>query len=99
YLSCLNAAVGWDMRTDEFLQVGERIFNLKRLINPRQGLNSRDDKLPQRFLTKITDLSAEEQSVPSSLGKYLQEYYALRGWSQDGIPTKRKLKELDLHQC
>ncbi len=96
HLRWLNAITGWDMSMDEFMGTGERIFNLKRLINQRQGLTGKDDTLPPRLLQPLTDLSDAEQRVPDSLAEQLQEYYTLRGWNSEGIPTKQRLHQLSL---
>jgi len=96
HLRWLNAITGWGMEMDEFMQAGERIFNLKRLINQRQGLTGKDDILPQRLREKLPDLSDEEQRVPVGLEDQLQEYYALRGWNSEGAPTRQRLHELSL---
>lgn len=48
----VNLALGWDWTTDDVFRTGERIFNLKRLINIRYGIGRADDTLPQRFLTE-----------------------------------------------
>ncbi|MFC1869775.1 aldehyde ferredoxin oxidoreductase C-terminal domain-containing protein, partial [Chloroflexota bacterium] len=96
HVSWLNAITGWDMDIDEFLQAGERIFNLKRLLNLSRGLSGKDDTLPQRLLTRMPDMADDEQGVPDSLEELLQEYYALRGWTGDGSPTREKLAELGL---
>jgi aldehyde:ferredoxin oxidoreductase len=96
YLSWLNSITGFDLKTDEFLQAGERIFNLKRLINLRRGLSGKDDNLPARFLTKLPDVGDEEQKLPLNLEELLQEYYSLREWNKDGVPTQKKLRELRL---
>ncbi len=96
YLGWLNSITGLDLNLAEFQRAGERIFNLKRLINLRRGLSGHDDTVPPRFLTKLSGLSDEEQSLPASFTELLQEYYALRGWDKDGIPTREKLRELQL---
>ena len=85
-----------DMTDEEFLQAGERIFNQKRLINMRRGYGGKDDTLPPRVMQKLLDLSDDEQKVPDSLQDQLQEYYTLRGWDKEGIPTSQKLLELQL---
>jgi aldehyde:ferredoxin oxidoreductase len=95
-LTWLNAITGWDMTHEEFLQAGERIFNQKRLINIRRGYSGKDDTLPPRVMEKLLDLSDDEQKVPVSLQDQLQEYYTLRGWDTEGIPTQEKLLELQL---
>jgi len=96
-LEWLNHATGWQMGKEEILKAGERIFNLKRMINVRRGISRKDDTLPARFLTSKRgggEGGAAENLPP--LGVMLNEYYAHRGWSEDGIPTKEKLSELDL---
>ena len=98
-LQWLNAVTGWDMTHEEFLQAGERIFNQKRLINIRRGYSGKDDTLPPRVMQKLLDLSDDEQKVPDSLQDQLQEYYTLRGWDKEGIPTPEKLLELQLAGC
>jgi aldehyde:ferredoxin oxidoreductase len=95
-LQWLNAVTGWDMPHEEFMQAGERMFNKKRLINMRRGYRGKDDTLPPRVMEKLLDLGDDEQQVPISLQDQLQEYYSLRGWSKEGIPTHEKLLELEL---
>ena len=91
----LNQITGWGMDIDEFMAVGERIFNLKRLYNTRLGISRKDDVLPPRFMTlnrKDPDLT--NQLPP--LGRLLGDYYEYRNWSEDGVPSNRKLSELGL---
>ena len=79
-------------------QVGERVWNLDRAFNAREGIDRRHDTLPQRFQTEplhVTDAEGEG-SVVRDLEGFLDEYYRLRGWSQNGIPGREKLKELGL---
>jgi aldehyde:ferredoxin oxidoreductase len=93
-LKWLNAITGWEMTHEEFLRAGERIFNQKRLINVRRGYSGKDDTLPPRVMEKLLDLSDDEQKVPVAVQEQLQEYYSLRGWDKEGIPTQEKLLEL-----
>ncbi len=85
----LSAATGVDYTTEEFSKCGERIWNLERLFNIEAGFSRNDDTLPQRFFGS-GGLNKEEY------GKALDEYYQFRGWDKKGVPTKEKLKELDL---
>ncbi|HWR11172.1 MAG TPA: aldehyde ferredoxin oxidoreductase family protein [Rectinemataceae bacterium] len=94
-LDWLKFATGWDMGLEEFLRAGERIFNLKRLYNVSRGISRKDDHLPKRILTEPKGGGAG-QNLPSDFEASLDRYYALRGWTGDGIPTEAKLKELDL---
>ena len=94
-LEWLQLATGWDMDIDEFFLAGERIFNLKRLYNVARGVSRKDDKLPERILRQPKGGGAG-QNLPPDLEASLDEYYGLRGWSKDGIPTKAKIDELGL---
>ncbi len=91
----INAATGWGMSLDEFLKAGERIFNLKRLYNVTRGVSRKDDRLPKRILSEPKGGGAG-QNLPADFEASLDRYYALRGWTKDGVPTKEKMKELGL---
>ena len=86
---------GKEMTIDNFAKTGERIFNLKRLYNVRLGISRKDDFLPFRFLTFKRVGKGLTPNLPP-FGQMLSEYYEYRGWSEDGIPTPEKLKELGL---
>jgi len=82
---------------DELMLIGERIQNLKRLFNLREGLKPSDDTLPERF-TKEPMPSGPGKGQVANLKVMLEEYYKLRGWDiKTGKITKRKLKELSLN--
>ena len=85
-----------DIGEDELLRVGERIWNLGRLLNVREGHRVFDDALPPRFLSEaLADgPSAGKVIGETALSDALQEYYSLRGWDQQGVPTEVKLAEL-----
>ena len=83
------------MNVQRFMKTGERIFNSKRLYNVKCGISRKDYFLPPRILTwkKVGEgLSSNLPSLVTMLG----EYYAYRGWSEDGIPLKEKLEELEV---
>jgi aldehyde:ferredoxin oxidoreductase len=91
----LNLITGWGMSFEEFLQIGERIFNLKRLFNIKCGVRRKDDTLPQRIVSlKREDVHAPER-LPE-IDKMLAEYYAVRGWDAKGVPRKEKLAQIGL---
>jgi aldehyde:ferredoxin oxidoreductase len=91
----VNAALGWDWTPEELLRTGERLFNLKRLINLRLGITRADDTLPQRLLTEPRPSGGAEGVLPD-LESMLKEYYDLRGWTPDGVPSPERLAELEL---
>jgi len=91
----LNAITGWSLTKEEFLKIGERIFNLERLYNVQLGISRKDDVIPPRILTNKRLDRGEATSLPH-IGKMLSDYYQYRGWTEEGIPTKGKLDELGL---
>ena len=79
-----------------YLRMGERIWNLGRLFNVREGVEK--DDLPARLLSKAGAFT-EGPSAGKHIGEEaffeaLREYYALRGWNEEGIPSEEKLTEL-----
>jgi aldehyde:ferredoxin oxidoreductase len=97
---------------DDLLQIGERIVNLERLYNVREGLSRADDRLPARFTEEKVPLFGFERDPESDklqqstepighaqlydFEAMLDRYYQLRGWSSDGIPTLDTLRRLGL---
>ncbi len=96
FVQMLNAATGFDYTEDEYLKTGERIWNLTRVFNVRESVTRKDDTLPPRFMEEYLDQTDEKIVTSRNLDIMLDEYYQLRGWSDDGIPTQGKLEELGL---
>ncbi len=95
YTELYNAVVGTNYSPDEMLKLGEKIWNLEKLFNLKAGFGKGDDTLPERFLKEPMPSGAAKGQVVQ-LGKTLPEYYKLRGWNEEGIPTDEKLRELGL---
>ncbi len=91
----LNGVTGWNYNLQEFMQTGERLYNLKRLYNVRRGISRKDDTLPMRLFTHRRNEGGTVRELPN-LGTMLSDYYEYRCWSEEGIPTQQKLAELDL---
>ena len=94
-LECLNAATGWNWDMDQFLQAGERIFNLQRKVNGKYGISRKDDKLPKRMFEAAKE-GGRAGKVPYDFDRYLDRYYDYRGWDKDGRPTSEKLAALGI---
>jgi aldehyde:ferredoxin oxidoreductase len=95
----MEAVTGLAYTPEEIEQVGERINNLARAFNAREGFGREDDTLPERVLTEPLQHGASKGHFISKddLKQMLDEYYAVRGWDlSTGNPTREKLKELDL---
>lgn len=93
HAEALKQITGIKMTTGKFMQLGERGYNVERLYNYREGLTANDDSLPDR-LTKVP-----QDKNPASvvrLDKMLPKYYKVRGWEEDGTPSKMKLRQLKI---
>lgn len=89
------AVTGIEMNLQDLNKAAERIINLERMYNVNLGFNRNQDTLPKRFIEEPMPKGASKgQTV--DLESLLSEYYDLMGWDQNGIPTKKKLKELGL---
>ncbi len=95
-----NLASGFNHTVESYIKAGERIWNLVRLFNLREGMNPADDKLPLRLLNdSFTKGPAKDIIITGEeFKKSLQEYYSIRGWDSKGIPTSKKLMELGLNK-
>jgi len=90
-----NAATGLSYNVDDMLHIGERIWNLERLFNLREGLNPEEDTLPKRLLeTPVSE--GPNKGLTSRLDILLPEYYKVRGWNKDGLIEKETLQKLNL---
>jgi aldehyde:ferredoxin oxidoreductase len=97
----LSASTGWDINSRDLLKVGERVLNLQRLFNMREGLSRIDDVLPERIKQKpaFGFYEKEDQCAIKDFEGMLDEYYAARKWDiKTGMPSNEKLKELGLEK-
>lgn len=96
----MEAVTGISYSTDDILEVGERINNLARAFNVREGFARADDILPDRLMDEpIPGGASKGHSINrDELKKMLDEYYAARGWNiETGSPTREKLTALNLN--
>jgi aldehyde:ferredoxin oxidoreductase len=99
YAKLYSACTGWAITPQEIMRVGERIYNLMRAYIVREGLTRKDDDYPARFYNEpIPDGPTKGASLSrDTVAKELDAYYEVVGWDKEtGIPTKGKLRELDL---
>jgi aldehyde:ferredoxin oxidoreductase len=96
YASLLSAVTGERIDGRQLLRMGERIWNLERLFNLRAGFTKKDDALPPRFSQETLPRGHSKNKVVD-LKPLLEEYYRLRGWDNEGVPTEEKLAELGLN--
>lgn len=90
---------GYDMTPEELTRAGERINNLGRLFNIREGFTRKDDTLPWKIMhVPIPDEGVSKGShvTQEDLDLLLDDYYETRGWTKAGVPTMDKLKALQM---
>jgi len=90
-----RTATGEKISDEELLKAGERIWNAEKLYNLKNGFTKADDTLPPRLLNEEIPDGPAKGKV-NELDVMLREYYQLRGWDENGIPTPEKLSELGL---
>jgi len=100
YAKMINAVTGWSLNLGEVEKLGERIYNLERAFNCREGVSRKDDHLPFRTSHQPIPSGPSQgmYSPPEEFNSLLDEYYQMRGWDKNGIPTPEKLKELGLDE-
>jgi aldehyde:ferredoxin oxidoreductase len=84
------------------MTIGERMNNLCRCFNVREGITRKDDYLPRRFMEEpLPDGPSRGQRITNEeLQRMLDDYYDLRGWNRNtGIPSNEKLSELGLEKA
>ena len=94
-----SATTGIEISPAELLKAGERIFNMHRAFNAREGARRRDDMPPRRTLSESLVISGKEIPPLSEglVNRLLDEYYDEREWDKEsGIATKQKLVSLGL---
>ncbi|MHA1636649.1 MAG: aldehyde ferredoxin oxidoreductase family protein [Candidatus Thorarchaeota archaeon] len=94
YADMVSAVTGFAIDGKSLLKIGERIWNLERLFNNREGFSAKDDQLPPRFSQPLPEGGSRNRIA--HIDEMLPEYYSLRGWDSDGRPTKEKLKQLGI---
>lgn len=101
-----SALYGIDVTAGQLMSAGEKGFNIKKLLNVREGFSKEDDKVPELWLRPLetpdgnevtTDYYRQKILTKDDFERLLDDYYNERGWDKEtGIPTKEKLQEIGL---
>ncbi len=93
----LNAATGWSLTADEYLKTGERILNLRKAFNVREGIKPGDHKLSDRALGKTPLTAGPLKGASVDMARLMREFFDTVGWDPaTGGPTPTKMKELEI---
>jgi aldehyde:ferredoxin oxidoreductase len=94
--AAFEVTVGIPLKVADFRRIGERIVNINRCFNVREGIRRKDDSLPTR-LTEVPAPEGPSKGQVVELDQMLDEYYAQRGWhKREGLPTRETLHRLGL---
>lgn len=99
YAELYSTCTGLTVTPLELMRTGERIFNLMRAYNIREGMKREHDHWPQRFYQEpLKREDGKTRKLPKErVDQLLDRYYKLRGWDvETGVPTRWKLNELQL---
>lgn len=104
-----SAATGLEVSPEELRTMGERTFNLFKVLNVREGFDRKDDSPPDVWFIPLsnpertaymTDYYHMRRLSKEDVEKLLTDYYDERGWDPDkGVPTRRKLEQIGLNDA
>jgi aldehyde:ferredoxin oxidoreductase len=95
--SMFSYVIGWEFTEKDMQILADRVASLIRVYNMREGATRADDTLaPRSFQIETTGPVAGKVLTIEMLNSMLDEYYALRGWDREGVPTAATLSRLDL---
>jgi len=94
-LEYMNAATGANYTLEELSEAGQRVINTERLFLVKAGFTRKDDSLPKRMTEEPMPEGPSKGQV-CHLDEMLDEYYAVRDWTPDGVPTPEKLAILGI---
>ena len=96
-VEAVRAVTGWDVTMWEIMKAGERRLNMLRAFNAREGFTREDDKLPKKLSQAFVGGRTDGVAISEAEIEQAKDiYYAMAGWTNDGIPTPWKLAELGL---
>jgi len=101
-----TSATGIDITPEELSKAGERAWNILKAANVREGFTRKDDRFPDKFFEplksgdkeiRLMNYSRTKELTRGDVKKMFDDYYDERGWDiEKGIPTRKKLEDLDL---
>ena len=96
----LTIGLGEKVQARQMIPSGEKIWNLTRLFNLRAGVIGKDDTLPNKIMKQPLQKGPQEGRVfgEETFTSAKKLYYQIRGWDEDGVPSRQKLTELGLDQ-
>jgi aldehyde:ferredoxin oxidoreductase len=102
-----SAATGVELSPQQLMLHADRVWNLLKMVNVREGFSRKDDEPPEKWFEPIRTHDGKEVFMMDyfntkrlsreDVDRWLDDYYDERGWDiETGIPTEKKLTELGL---
>jgi aldehyde:ferredoxin oxidoreductase len=102
YSKLIYLVSGMQFSKSQLMEIGERIYTIERLFNIREGFSRKDDNLPERYFKEATPIGLPRvRGIKVDKEKFeqmLDEYYALHGWDNNGVPTEMTLKRIGIEK-
>ncbi len=102
YSKLIHLVSGMQYSTPQLMEIGERIYTIERMFNIREGFSRKDDTLPERYFEEATPIGLPRvkglKIDREKFEKMLDEYYALHGWDNNGVPTNEILQKLGIER-
>ncbi|MHA2364520.1 MAG: aldehyde ferredoxin oxidoreductase C-terminal domain-containing protein, partial [Candidatus Hodarchaeales archaeon] len=96
----IHLTTGMKIPKNQLMEIGERINTVERMFNNRDGFTRKDDKLPERFFKEPTPLGFPivkgKKIDRSKFETMIDEYYAMHGWDNNGVPTEKTIQKLGI---
>jgi aldehyde:ferredoxin oxidoreductase len=93
----INLVTGFDYALQELVLLGERSWNLKRVINLKLGYDVKNEILPEILMKPLPDGGSAGYVPP--IEEMLEAYYKARTWDKGtGKPKPEKLREIGLSE-
>jgi aldehyde:ferredoxin oxidoreductase len=102
FTKLINLVSGMEYTVPQLMEIGERIYTIERLFNNREGFSRKDDMLPKRYFEEATPIGLprikDRKIDREKFEKMLNEYYALHGWDNNGVPTEESIRKLGIEK-
>jgi aldehyde:ferredoxin oxidoreductase len=94
----IKGLTGWNLTSADLMEVGDRLYNLKRAYNVLLGVSSEQETVAPRIMEILRPGKPVAEGEKLFLGMR-REYYEFRGWDEKGIPRREKLLAMGLDEA
>ncbi len=93
----LNAATGWQLTPEQYMEIGTNIQTLKQAFNVSQGINPKKNRVNDRLLGLPVQTKGANKGRSVDVDSMMKDYWELLGWDREtGIPSRELIKKVDI---